>query len=173
MQIPAHWQKSSAVFGFAVFFGLGYFLFIWGFSEGAPSQPIRYNHAVHIANGLTCVDCHTGAREQVKATLPTLETCLMCHAEAVTDSPEEEKIRQLAAAGQGISWRRINRVPPHVYFSHRRHVALGGLECAECHGPMETLTAPPQRPFRPLSMEACLDCHQQRKVDSDCDRCHR
>jgi hypothetical protein len=173
MQIPARWQKSSAVFGFAAFFGLGYFLFIWVFAGNPPSQPIRYNHSVHIANGLTCVDCHTGAQDQVHATLPTLDTCMMCHSEAGTDNPEEEKIRQLAAAGQMSPWRKINRLPPHVYFSHRRHVALGKLECSECHGPVETLTEPRQRPFRPRTMEACLDCHEQRKVDSDCNRCHR
>lgn len=173
MRIPPHWKNSSAVFGFAIFFGLGYFLFIWAFSPNPPSQPIRYNHQVHIASGLTCVDCHTGAQDQAAATLPTLDACMMCHSEPVTDSPEEEKIRQFAKAGQEIPWRRINRVPAHVFFSHRRHVALGGLTCAECHGPMEKLTEPPQRPFRVLSMEACLDCHQQRKVDSDCARCHR
>ena len=42
----------------------------------------------------------SGARDAVRATLPGLDTCLMCHQEPVTESPEEEKIRAFAAAGQ-------------------------------------------------------------------------
>lgn len=167
------WQKASWMGGFGLFFGLGYFLLGWALSGNPFSQPIRYNHAVHVANGMTCVDCHTGARDQIRATLPTIDTCLACHGEALTASVEEEKIRTLARAGQPIAWRQITRVPAHVYFSHRRHVALGGLECADCHGPMETRTEPPQHPFRSMTMDACMQCHEQRKVPNDCNDCHR
>lgn len=166
-------EKASWLLGFALFFGLGWFLFGRVWPGDSPSQPLRYNHAVHIANGMTCVDCHAGARDQVRATLPGLDTCLLCHQEAVTENPEEEKIRAFAAAGQEIPWAPVTRVPRHVYFSHRRHVAVAGLECADCHGPMETRTEPPRRPFRPLTMDACMNCHEQRKVDNDCNRCHR
>lgn len=165
--------KSPWLVGFGVFLVAGYFLFGWVLSAPPPAQPIRYNHAVHIANGLGCEDCHEGARDQAQATLPTIETCMMCHEEALTDSPEEEKIRTLAAAGEEMPWRQITQVPTHVYFSHRRHVALGGLECAECHGPMETLTEPPRRPYRPIDMDTCIACHKEREVRYDCNDCHR
>lgn len=165
--------KASWLIGFGVFFVLGWLLFGWAFSDNPSPQPIRYNHAVHISSGLACEDCHVGARNQVHATLPGIDTCLMCHEEAMTDSPEEEKIRAFAAAGQEIPWTRVTRVPAHVYFSHRRHVALGGLDCADCHGAMETRTEPPRRPFGAVTMEACTECHAQRNVDNDCNRCHR
>lgn len=171
-----HWQpvlKAPWLAGFGLFLGLGTLLFGWGLSGKSSSQPIRYNHAVHIANGLNCEDCHAGARAQEHATLPTLESCLTCHQEALTQSAEEEKIRTLARAGQMSPWIQITRVPPHVYFSHRRHVTLGGMACADCHGSMETRTEPPRLPFRAMNMDACLACHQQRNVPSDCNDCHR
>jgi len=173
MEPPTHSESTPWIAGFGVFFGVGYFLFGWALSSSPPPQPLRFNHAAHITSGLTCVDCHAGARDAVRATLPTIDTCLMCHGEPMTDNPEEEKIRTAAAAGQELSWTQFSRVPPHVYFSHRRHVILGGLECIECHGPMDTLTEPPRRPFRPITMDSCLSCHQRRKLRNDCNDCHR
>lgn len=173
MEPPARSHKAFWLSGFGVFFGLGSLLFGWAFSDNPPRQPIRYNHAVHIASGLTCLDCHSGAQDQVHATLPTLDTCLMCHQEPLTESIEEETIQKFASTGQPIPWRRITRVPADVYFSHRRHVALAGLECAVCHGAMEALTEPPQHPFLPVTMDACLECHEKGKVQNDCNRCHR
>lgn len=165
--------KATWLAGFVVFFGLGALVFGWALGGDPAEQPIRYNHAVHIANGMACVDCHAGAQEAAQATLPTLDTCLMCHSEALTESAEEEKIRAFAAAGQGIPWQQVTRVPPHVYFSHRRHVTQGKLACGDCHGPMESRTEPPRRPFRPVTMDSCLECHEQRKVRNDCNDCHR
>jgi hypothetical protein len=165
--------KSFWLIGFGMFFLLGLLLFGWSLSDNPAAQPIRYNHAVHVASGLACVDCHAGAREQVKASLPGIDTCLVCHAEPLTDSPEEEKIRTFAAAGEEIPWRQVTRVPADIYFSHRRHVALAGLECTDCHGPMETLTEPPRHTFRPVTMDACVGCHEQRNTENDCNRCHR
>lgn len=173
MELPEVSPKATWLVGFGLFFGLGTLVFGWALSGDVPSQPIQYNHAVHISNGMACVDCHGGARDAAQATLPAVDVCLMCHAEALTESAEEEKIRALAAAGQGIPWQQVTRVPRHVYFSHRRHVTLGGLECGDCHGPMETRTEPPRRPFRPVTMESCMECHEQRKVRNDCNDCHR
>ncbi|MBI4466242.1 MAG: cytochrome c3 family protein [Acidobacteria bacterium] len=172
MELAPPW-KAPWFLGFGFFFAVGWFLFGWVWPAPSPRQPLRYNHAVHIANGMGCVDCHAGGRDQERATLPGLDTCLMCHQEAVTESSEEEKIRAFAAAGREIPWAQATRVPRHVYFSHRRHVALGGLECVDCHGAMETRTEPPRYPVGPTTMDACLDCHEQRKVDNDCNRCHR
>ncbi len=173
MESKNHLPQSSVITGFGVFFVFGLLLFGIILPGGSPRQPIEYNHAVHIESGLECDTCHPGAREEVRATLPTIETCLLCHEEAITESPEEEKIRTLAAAGEEIPWTQVTRIPRHVYFSHRRHVALGGLECAECHGPMETLTQPPRRPYRVLDMDACMDCHEQKELRNDCNDCHR
>jgi hypothetical protein len=173
MNLIAPLLKKTWLLGFGVTTGLGFVLFgaIWPAS--GPLQPIRFNHALHVSNGLTCDDCHAGARTHERATLPVLDTCLTCHREPLTKSPEEEKIRTFDRASQEIPWLQVTHVPRHVYFSHQRHVSLGGLKCSECHGTMEKRTEPPTRSFRPMTMEACIGCHQQRNVRHDCNDCHR
>ena len=166
-------MKTAWMSGFGVFLALGFLFFGGAAYWSSPVQPIRFNHAIHVANGMDCADCHPGARTGENATLPGIDVCLSCHGEALTKSPEEEKIRTIAKAGKEIPWVQLTRVPRHVYFSHRRHAGLGGIPCTECHGPMEKRTAPPPEPFRTLNMNACIQCHQQRNVRHDCDDCHR
>ena len=161
------------VVGFGLFFFLCTLIFRGYDPDTSSAQPIAFNHAKHLENGMTCTDCHSGVQAQARATLPTLLTCLICHETALTKSAEEEKIRRLAAAGKDANWAQVTSVPMHVYFSHRRHVQLAQLECATCHGPMEKATAPPRRPFRMLAMDACIECHEQRGAGTDCNDCHR
>jgi hypothetical protein len=156
---------------FGLFFALGALIFMD--HPEAIRQPITFNHSKHIENGLTCPDCHVGVETQAHATLPDISTCLACHQSALTESPEEEKIRTLAAAGKDLAWIQLTRVPSHVYFSHRRHVALAKLACADCHGPVEKSIRPPDRPFRLLTMDACIQCHAQKHARTDCNDCHR
>jgi cytochrome c7-like protein len=148
-------------------------LFLHGSAVRSGPQPIAFNHAKHIAAGLECVNCHTGARTEEHATVPALAVCMGCHETAVGKSPEEAKIRTFAAAGREIPWQPVTHVPTHVYFSHRRHVTLGKLECGTCHGAMETLTAPPPAPARRLDMATCIACHEKKHARTDCNDCHR
>ncbi|MBI3667560.1 MAG: cytochrome c3 family protein [Acidobacteria bacterium] len=159
--------------GFGLFSLLGSVFFL-GHNSGVPvAQPIAFNHAKHISSGMGCTDCHTGAQSQARATLPALAACLACHESPLTESAEEQKIRTLAAAGKELEWIQLTPVPAHVYFSHRRHVELAKLECSACHGPMEKAVVPPQRPFRLLTMDACIECHQKSRAKTDCNDCHR
>lgn len=163
----------AAWIGFGAFFLLGNLVFS-ALRNGPPTvQPIVFNHSTHVGSGIACTDCHTGAESEARATLPAISTCLTCHESALTESAEEAKIRKTAAAGQGLHWMQLTRVPPHVYFSHRRHVQLAHLSCENCHGPMKDATAPPMRPFRQFTMSTCIDCHEQRGLKTDCNDCHR
>lgn len=165
--------RWPALAGFGLSFFLGVVISLSNHSGPPAAQPIFFNHAKHMENGMSCTDCHAGAQSQVHATLPNLATCLSCHETALTPSVEEQKIRLLAAERKDLAWRQLTRVPAHVYFSHRRHVQLGGLDCATCHGPMEKATAPPSRAFRALTMQTCLECHQKSRARTDCNDCHR
>jgi predicted CXXCH cytochrome family protein len=137
------------------------------------SQPVAFNHKLHVEeNGMDCVECHVYVTSQPFAGLPGVERCLECHEEAQTDSSEEEKIRQTAANGEELAWNRLYVMPEHVYYSHRRHVVAGKLECAECHGPFAEATSPPPRPLNKISMDFCMDCHENRGVTNDCLACH-
>ncbi len=98
---------------------------------------------------------------------------MMCHAEALTQNPEEEKIREYAKRGEEIKWVRLYRVPDDVYFSHRRHVVLGKLECTTCHGRIGESIKPPLEPEVELNMDMCVACHQKMEKDTDCYACHR
>ena len=136
-------------------------------------QPIAFNHSKPVANGMECVDCHVGARDQQRAGIPSITHCVTCHESALTESDEEKRLRSIAAAGAELAWRPVTHLPGHVFFSHRRHVALAGLSCDTCHGSMERLTQPPQVPLRPLTMASCIDCHTRKKAGNDCNDCHR
>lgn len=137
-------------------------------------QPIAYNHRLHTQDlSISCVTCHRGVETAERAGRPSLARCVECHESAITDNPEEHKIQQYAAAGQEIPWRRLTRLPDHVYFSHRRHVVAGKIECGTCHGPMELEAAPPPRALRPIRMSTCMQCHERSGVSNDCNTCHR
>lgn len=138
-------------------------------------QPIAFNHKAHVSQGLDCAICHRYVREQAFATLPTIEICLMCHSAKVSDNPEEAKIREFAAKKEPLKWVRLYRLSPDAaaYFSHRRHVTLGKIECATCHGPMAERTTPPAKALVSFSMDFCINCHEQKKVATTCVSCHR
>ncbi len=141
----------------------------------AATQPIAFNHKAHVSKGLDCAICHRYVREQAFATLPTIETCLMCHSAKMSDNPEEAKIREFAKRGEPLRWQRLYAIPADaaVYFSHRRHVTFGNIPCATCHGAMAERTTPPGRALVRFDMDTCIACHQQKKVSTACVTCHR
>jgi hypothetical protein len=136
-------------------------------------QPIQFSHKAHVEKGLPCDGCHQFVEKTAFAGMPSTETCMMCHQTAITDNPEEEKVRQYAEKSVQIPWQRVYEVPGHVYFSHRRHVTLGRIECVRCHGNVGESAAPITVAALPISMNRCLDCHEQHDAASDCDACHR
>jgi hypothetical protein len=160
------------VAGFAVMLAAETLVFVRGHSQTI-AQPVAYNHSKHLAAGLTCTDCHTGAKTAEHATLPQIAFCMSCHETALTQSAEEGKLRAIGAAGMELAWQQVTRVPAHVYFSHRRHAGIGRIECATCHGDMSKVTSPPQRPFKPVTMDGCIGCHERNGARTDCNDCHR
>jgi hypothetical protein len=151
------------------------FLVIKTFSRERITQPVAYSHKVHIENaGLHCTDCHTHAEDNASATVPSLEICQNCHSsDPVSKSPEELKVLKYVAEKKEIPWVRVYKVPDHVYFSHRRHVTKGKLECSLCHGNMNEQAIPVSSPFLPVTMKNCMNCHKEHKVTNDCLACHR
>ena len=147
--------------------------FLIGLGVGSKTeQPIAFNHKKHLDQGLECDACHRFYKTQAFSGLPDLNTCLECHKEPVTKSPEEEKIRQFQKKGEEIPWKRLYREPDHVFFSHRRHVVLGKLRCETCHGDIAQRERPPTKPWVKMTMNWCMDCHTKNKVTNDCLACH-
>ncbi len=137
-------------------------------------QPIAYNHSVHVKKlELACETCHETSRSGEVAGLPAVSTCAACHQEANGTSPEEKMVVDAVGAGRDIPWARLYDLPRHVYFTHRRHVAVAGIACERCHGDMGSQTRPPPSPLVALTMDGCMECHRERGASRDCDVCHR
>lgn len=132
----------------------------------APQQPIAFNHQVHVKQ-MACVFCHRFYETREFAGRPEVSRCMLCHAYPVTKSPEAEKLREYAAKQQPIPWVRLTRLQPFVRFSHQRHVVVGKVDCASCHGGIAATTAPPSAPLVTITMQLCLDCHTSRAVQLD------
>lgn len=133
----------------------------------APNQPVKFSHAVHVGEqGIDCMYCHTTVEQSKSAGFPATNLCLNCHSivREGTNSGRFEiaKIIEAAETGQNLEWVRIHNLPDHVYFNHAQHVNSGRLDCASCHGPVETMHTMMQ--VHDLSMGWCLDCHRTTEV---------
>ena len=161
--------------------------------ESAVKQPVEYPHKAHVEKlKLPCTGCHQRAEKDAVAGRPPTALCFACHAGGETKSEEVKKVRAFGEKGQEIPWKRVWRLPPHIFFPHRTHVVVAKIRCQTCHGPIETLTAPPTRPLKTLTMNDCLGCHEAwqwpkdaatrpgpprlvagRRISADCNACHR
>jgi len=140
----------------------------------AVAQPVQFNHEKHVGDvGLECSTCHEYFNAGEHSGLPSLSTCQGCHEEALTESPEEQRLLDLIATDPQVTFRKLFRLPDHAYYSHRRHVAVAGLQCGTCHGPIEATTVPPQYPLVRMTMATCISCHEEQNVATDCTDCHR
>ena len=82
-----------------------------------------------------------------------------------------------------IPWIKVHDLADFAYFDHSRHLTeKAGLECADCHGPVETMDR--VRRVESLKMSWCLDCHmepppedappgQTTRAPIHCSTCHR
>ena len=137
------------------------------------SQPIAFNHKIHVADaGIPCDTCHEFYETSDHSGLPALGTCVGCHDDAETENPGLRKLNELAAAGQDDDFSKLFRLPEHSFYSHRRHAKIAGIPCEKCHGAIAATTAPPRAPLVRITMDFCIDCHETSGVSSDCTRCH-
>lgn len=156
---PAHADAASAV---RDFFGM----------RPEPVQPLEFPHNVHIAKGLTCTDyCHESAATGPVAGLPSVKTCMVCHAAIATDRPRIQQLAALEARGQDVAWQRVYGYTneAHVRFDHAPHLRAK-VECSTCHGAIEQQTVA-QRNVD-LTMGFCVNCHTERRASNDCLTCH-
>ena len=161
-------------------------------------QPAQFSHRVHQSKaGLACADCHAFRADGSFAGVPRLETCAACHAEPAGKTPEEKAfVEGFVKPGREVPWRVYSRQPVNAWFSHARHVKLGGLKCEECHGAVGAserlkdyqenrisgysrdiwgprMTRIGLRPGEGMKMSDCEDCHRRHGVTTGCLSCHR
>jgi hypothetical protein len=166
---------TAAVVGFVIVYPI-VLIGLAGFVRPAPrvvEQPVAFNHRIHVQDlELACTDCHQFYETETFSGLPEADTCAMCHEEAQSQSGEEAKLVSLLSEGGPLEWQSLFAQPAHVFYSHSRHVTVAGIECDQCHGLIGESETPPRK-VELLSMDACIDCHQQRQASTDCTDCHR
>lgn len=167
-----------------IFFGSWGWKVMWntGVHQGyQPTQPIKYSHQLHAGTlKIDCQYCHFGAYKSKNASIPPLNVCMNCHnyVQATEKyngeiSPEIMKIykaldydpqsKKYGDNPKPIQWVRIHNLPDFAYFNHSQHVSVGGLQCQECHGPIQTMAEVYQA--SPLTMRWCVECHRTKDVN--------
>jgi hypothetical protein len=142
--------------------------------SGVVAQPIQFNHLKHVKDvGLECYSCHQYYADHQHSGLQDLAKCPGSHQQPLGKSPEELTLIKLAASPAPPAFRKLFRLPDHVYYSHRRHAGIAKIPCATCHGAIADTTAPPPRPLVSITMKTCTDCHTRQSVQTDCTNCHR
>jgi hypothetical protein len=149
---------------------------VWAFFDSfsnigyAPEQPIPFSHKVHAGtNKIPCLYCHSAAERSRHATVPATNVCMNCHTVVATDKPNIQKLAAMNDAKQSVPWVKVHRLPDHVYFPHRWHVAKE-IACQECHGPVENMEVVKQ--VAQLKMGWCITCHRQEGATQECSACH-
>ena len=165
--------KSNRVVGIASFLFIGIFvkscidgLYTVGIQQNyQPTQPIAFSHKVHAGQyEIDCNYCHTGVNISKSANIPSVNICMNCHNAIETDKPEIQKILTAYEENRPIEWVRVHNLPDLAYFNHKQHVAVGGLDCATCHGPIEEMDVVYQ--YSELTMGWCINCHRETEVSS-------
>ena len=156
---PAHATTTEAL---KDFFGI----------RSAAVQPFPFPHKTHIEKKLKCTDyCHESAEKGPVAGLPSVKTCMICHASIAADKPLIKTVADHEKRGIDISWQRVYGYPreAHVRFNHAPHLR-GNVQCATCHGNVAQQTVAGRNVE--LTMGFCVECHKSRGASNDCLTCH-
>lgn len=160
--------------GIFVVFLFSIALLALAFQKNDGAQPVAYSHNMHVVeNDMECLDCHQYVEENARASIPNIELCFDCHEDALTESEAESTLLRYITENKKIPWRQVHIIPDYAYFSHRRHVKLAELDCTVCHGDVGALTTPITKPFVEMTMNWCMDCHEEKSASNDCYACHR
>ena len=165
--------KSNKVVGIASFVFIAVFvkscidgLYTIGIQQNyQPTQPIAFSHKIHAGQyEIDCNYCHTGVNISKSANIPAVNICMNCHGVINTDKPEIQKILTAYEENRPIEWVRVHNLPDLAYFNHSQHVAVGGIECNTCHGPIEEMDVVYQ--YSELTMGWCINCHRESEINS-------
>jgi hypothetical protein len=121
-------------------------------------QPVQFSHQHHVGGmGIDCRYCHTSVEKAAVAGIPPTQTCMNCHSQIWSTSPELEPVRESFRSGRSLEWVRVHDLPEFVYFNHSAHVNKG-MGCSSCHGRVDRMPLVWQE--KSLQMEWCLECHR-------------
>jgi len=106
-----------------------------------------------------------------------------------TTAAEKRFIDQYVTPNREPQWKSYAGQPENVYFPHVTHVKTAKLACARCHGDQGSTNALPLYQVdrisgysrdiwgskgRPgMTMNDCVGCHEERKLEHSCLDCHK
>lgn len=142
------------------------YLFYFFQEEGiGAKQPIPFSHRVHAGvKAIPCQFCHPDADRSTFPGIPPVEKCFYCHTYIISKHPEIRKERKYLETKTPVPWIKVNYVPEYAFFNHQCHIRKG-VDCAECHGQVETMDRIKGVRFE---MGFCVTCHRQKMVTLDC-----
>jgi hypothetical protein len=134
-------------------------------------QPIEFPHNIHVGKEIACEVCHEGVAIGPVAGLPSVRTCMICHAAIATDRPRIQQITAMSEKGIDLAWQRVYGFSneDHVKFNHAPHIRAK-VECATCHGNVGEQTVAQRNVDH--TMGFCVNCHNENKASVDCLTCH-
>jgi hypothetical protein len=131
----------------------------------------KFSHAQHMAQGLSCADCHAPARDGGPPGMPAAAQCEFCHHSMNLDAGKPPELQPAAFFVDGKPLDTgTGKFPAEVIFSHGYHTDLG-LECGTCHQGIDTSTA--VDPSLMQRMDDCQRCHADKGVNPACATCHK
>ncbi len=151
---------------------LGTCLFLGAcFLLGPSDQEPSFDHGLHMQlDGMTCISCHDQVDQGDSAGMPSLQLCESCHGDFDWSKPIERRAAsffdesgEYKATGQA-------RVSEEVLFTHRTHVYLYQITCADCHGAVGESSQIPAESA--VTKDECMDCHVGRGKPTECSSCH-
>lgn len=165
---------SALFLGFLLSFAAAFALHgEWPVLSRPVAQPISFNHRLHVEQEeMSCEECHRYCETETFSGLPSGKLCALCHIEPQGESKAEARLVELLQSGSELEWQPLFEQPPHVFYSHRRHVVVAGIECQTCHGDIAQSDSPPVQ-VRRLTMDDCRNCHEKSGASTECTACHR
>jgi hypothetical protein len=134
-------------------------------TDTRPAMP----HQKHLDRDLACVDCHDPDETGTPA-VPKVETCFECHEDLAEDSaPVRAYFDEIRQEDGGYAFVQRWKIPD-IVANHSGHAAAG-VTCDQCHGPPSN--GPYVKPRSVQLKQLCISCHEDRKVSTDCQTCHR
>lgn len=159
-----------------------------GGQPGKVARGLKFNHALHVEQGMDCVDCHSievpepgpepgpepaddeaALQEPVAVpTIPDHEICGMCH--EVEEETEEDDVSSCAMChlreDRSVD-ATLALLDTEKVFKHEPHVDKE-VECTVCHADPDKA----RLPSGPL-MDFCVECHETNEPPStECETCH-
>lgn len=136
-----------------------------------PEQPFPFSHQIHLEKELVCTDCHESVERGPVASIPGVNTCMICHSQIATDRPLIKQMAEMQEKGLDFAWQRVYDYPrdAHVRFDHSPHIRAK-VECSTCHGDQKQQTV--ARRMVNMDMAFCVNCHKERQASNDCLVCH-